>query len=121
VVSTTRILCTPAEKAEARAGLPPHEPAAVDLESAAYARAAARRSIPYLVVRAVCDTADEGLPLDLNRCRNSAGGVRRLAVVGSALLHPASVRGLWTLRRRLGRCAHELARLTVNLIDGKPS
>ena len=120
VISSPRILCTPHEKARARDGLPADEPAAVDLESATFARAAARRSIPYVVIRAISDTADETLPLDFNRCRDEAGGVRRLAVVRQALLHPASVRGLWRLRKRVDRCAHALAGLTLNLIHGGP-
>jgi len=120
VISSERILCTPAEKARAREGLPADEPAAVDLESAAFARAAATRSVPYVVIRAISDTADEALPLDLNRCRDEAGGVRRLAVVRQALLHPSSVRGLWRLRKRLDRCAHALAGVALNLIQGDP-
>jgi adenosylhomocysteine nucleosidase len=119
VISTSEILGTPAEKAAARAGLPTDEPATVDLESAAFARAAAARNIPYVVLRAVSDTADERLPLDFNACRDQAGGIRRMAVVRRALLHPASVRGLWRLRRRLGRCADELADLTEKLFDGE--
>jgi len=117
-ISTSRILCTAAEKAEARLGQPEDRPATVDLESAAFARAAVKREIPYLILRAVSDAADEELPLDLNRCRDRDGGIRRLAVVGRALVHPSSVRGLWRLRRRLYNCAHELAGWTVALIDG---
>jgi adenosylhomocysteine nucleosidase len=117
-VSASRILCTPAEKAAVRADLPAGRPATVDLESAAVARAAAARGVPYLVLRVVCDASDEELPLDLNRCRDRLGGIRRLAVVGRALVHPSSVRGLWRLRRRVASCAGELARGVQALLEG---
>jgi len=118
-ISSSEVLVTPAEKAAARGELPADERATVDLESAAFARAAAARNIPYVVLRAVSDTADERLPLDFNACRDHAGGIRRMAVMRRALLHPASVRGLWRLRRRLGLCADELADLTEKLFDGE--
>ena len=117
VISTRRILCTAAQKAAAGSILGRDQPAVVDLESAVIAMAAARRGLPYLVLRSVCDTLEEELPLDLERCRDDSGGVRRLAVVGQALLHPSSVRGLWRLRRRLGRGARDLAETVEQLLD----
>jgi len=120
-ISSTRILCTAAEKAAAWKRLPGGRPAVVDLESAAIARAASRRGIPYLILRSVSDAADEELPFDLNRCRRRDGGINRLAVVGQALIHPSSVRGLLRLRRRLQDCARELADRLCRLLDGESS
>jgi adenosylhomocysteine nucleosidase len=116
-LSTGRILVTPEEKRAAWRGLggSPLGPATVDLESAAYARVAAGRGIPLLVVRAVIDAAGETLPLDFNRCRAGEGGVDGARVVGRALLRPRVWGALADLRRRLRRSALGLARLAVQL------
>jgi nucleoside phosphorylase len=120
VLTAPRILVTPEEKRAAWRGLEAlgSEPgsATVDLESAAYARLAAARGIPLLVVRAVVDAASEALPLDFNRCRREeAGGVDEALVVGRALWRPRVWRGLADLRRRLRRSALALARLAIQL------
>lgn len=58
---------------------------AVDLESAAVARAASEWNLPLVVLRAVCDTADQSIPPDLLDALDGDGGVspsillRRLA------------------------------------------
>ena len=116
IVSTGAILCTPAAKAAAGSTLG-NEPGTVDLESAAFARIATRKNVPYLVVRAVCDTADEALPFDLNECRDESGAVRRIEVVRRALLNPSAAGGLWRLRKRLGLCSTRLARFTDDLLN----
>ncbi len=119
-LTAPRILVTPEEKRAAWRSLPAiwreDGPATVDLESAVYARLAAARGIPFLVVRAVVDAADEALPLDFNRCRREeAGGVDEALVVGRALWRPHVWRDLADLRRRLRRSALALARLAVHL------
>ena len=78
LVTVDRPLVAAAEKAAwaARIG---DGSAAVDMESAAWARAAAARGIPYIVVRAVSDAADEELPGYLSRCMDADGGIRRSA------------------------------------------
>ena len=119
-LTAPRILVTPEEKRSAWRGLEAlgsePGPATVDLESAAYARLAAARGIPLLVVRAVVDAASEALPLDFNRCRREeAGGVDEALVVGRALWRPRVWRDLADLRRRLRRSALALARLAVQL------
>jgi nucleoside phosphorylase len=116
VLSTARILGSTAAKAAARARLAGDGPAAVDLESAAFARVAAARRAPYVVLRAVCDTAREELPVDLERCRDGSGAIRRLDVVRQAMLHPASALALWRLRQRLDDGARALARLVAALL-----
>jgi len=118
ILSADRILSTAASKADARARLPKEAPAAVDLESAAYARAAATAGIPCLVLRAISDAADEDLPFDFNRCLDRSGGVSRLKVMGHALLRPASLGGLWDLRRRVGSCSQRLADAVDALLSG---
>jgi len=127
-VTSSRILITPAEKRAALDALAARGaagrgasrwdgPATVDLVSAVYARLAAARGIPFLVVRAVIDAADEELPLDFNRCRREDGGVDEARVVRMALWKPQVWGTLAELRRRLRRAALGLARLTVRLVE----
>jgi len=84
-------------------------PAAVDLETAAWARVAGELGVPYLAVRAVSDTASETLPVDFNRLRGADGRVRRSAVVLEAVRRPRLIPGLFDLGRRTRRCAERLA------------
>ncbi len=90
--------------------------AVVDLESAAYARIAAARSLPYLVVRAVLDPADERLPLDFEACRDGSGRVRNARVLARALARPRSLGKLWRLRTRVRDAAARLAALAERLV-----
>jgi adenosylhomocysteine nucleosidase len=106
-ISVARIV-GPGEKAAARATAAT-TPAAVDLESATWARAAGRRGIPYAVFRAISDGADEELPLDFERCRRSDGTLSRARVVASALARPASLAPLWKLKRRIDGASQALA------------
>ncbi len=84
-------------------------PAVCDMESAAWARAAAEAGVPYLVVRAVSDEAGEDLPRYLARCMNRDGGISRAAVTVRALLAPATIPELLRLRRRVADCGERLA------------
>jgi adenosylhomocysteine nucleosidase len=90
--------------------------ATVDLESAAYARVAAAWSLPYLVVRAVLDPADEELPLDFEACRDAGGRVRNARVIWHALARPRSLGKLWRLRARVRDAAARLAALAERLV-----
>ncbi|HEU4580547.1 MAG TPA: hypothetical protein VFS67_19960 [Polyangiaceae bacterium] len=76
-------------------------PAAVDLESAAYASLAHAAGIPWLALRAVSDTADEALPAILNRCRDARGGVSRARVAFGVLADPGALPALLALRQRI--------------------
>jgi adenosylhomocysteine nucleosidase len=91
--------------------------AAVDLESAVLVRAAVRRRIPWLAVRAISDTAGEHLPALLNRAREEGGAIQRGRVLRGLLREPATVATLLSLRWRVGRCAQVLATATERLLD----
>lgn len=121
VVSTPHILCTPADKSRTRFRLQAQDPATVDLESATCARVASRRGIDYVVLRAVCDTSDETLPLDFNLCRDAEGSLQNSKVVWQALLRPTSLRDLWELRRRTAKGAERMAQLVDDLLNGGSS
>jgi adenosylhomocysteine nucleosidase len=122
LVTSSRMLCTAAEKAAAWALLRGSaEAAAVDLETAAWAKVAGQRGLPFLAVRAVCDTACEDLPFDLNDCVDPAGRVSRFKVARKAILQPSAMRELWSLRRRVTDCSRRLADFVVPLLgEGQP-
>lgn len=103
-------------KAELWRTLSPAMPAAVDTESAAWARVAAERGVPYLVVRSILDRAEDRLPPFLARCQDGEGGLRRDKVVRQALLRPRRMAELVALRRQVRRCAEGLAQLVERLV-----
>jgi nucleoside phosphorylase len=109
IVSARRIADSAEEKRrlarQAGAGL-----ALVDLESAAYVAAARARAIPWLVLRAVSDRADENLPALLNRSLDAGGAVNRGRVLRGLLGDPGALPQLLALRKRVGQCAEVLAR-----------
>ncbi len=78
---------------------------AVDMESAAIARAAASRNVPFLLVRAVSDGAGDDLPMDFNLWFTPRGRLRGLAQV---LMHPSIIRSLLRMKRRVERGSHAL-------------
>ncbi len=116
VVSSERILCTPEQKARAwnAAGRGPS--AVVDMESAAFARVAAEKDVDLVVIRAISDSADETLPLDLNLCCDEYGQLNRLSVLRRAATRPATWGRLWQLRRRVSLCSDTLARFVESLL-----
>jgi adenosylhomocysteine nucleosidase len=84
--------------------------AVVDLESAAFAAAAARAGVRWVVLRAVSDTAADSVPALLNRSRDAGGAVRRGSVVRGLLTNPGALLPLLALRERVRTCADRLAR-----------
>lgn len=90
--------------------------AVVDLESMTYAAAAQAAAIPWIVLRAVSDRADEGLPALLNRCRNDGGAVNRSRVLRGVLADPRALPALLHLRRRVAHCGVLLARAAESLL-----
>jgi nucleoside phosphorylase len=84
-------------------------PAVVDLESATYVAGAVAAGVPWLVLRAVSDTADESLPPLLNRSRDGGGAIRRGQVLLGLLRQPQALPFLLELRGRVRRCAEVLA------------
>jgi len=134
-IAADRIVSEPgARQALLGKALPPPEPASplsrvgghaaaartavatVDLESAAYGRVAARASLPYLVVRAVLDPAEETLPLDFEACRDAGGRLDNARVVLRALARPRSVAALWRLRARVRDAAARLGAFAEALL-----
>jgi nucleoside phosphorylase len=97
------------------------EPVAADMESAAWARAAAAHSVPYLVVRAISDTAEEDLPEYLARCVGSKGGINRSSVVLHALSRPSTIPALLRMRSRVRECARSLGAFLEIFLSPAPA
>jgi nucleoside phosphorylase len=89
--------------------------AVVDLESWSYVAAAAARSVPWLVLRSVSDTAREALPALLNRSLDDGGAIRRGRVLFGLLGEPLALPRLLELRRRVGDCARRLGQAIAAL------
>jgi adenosylhomocysteine nucleosidase len=94
--------------------------ASVDMESAAWARACAAAGVPYVILRAISDTADEDLPRYLALCMDKEGGIRRAAVARGAVLHPSAVPALLRMRRRVGDCCRSLGAAVAALAASLP-
>ena len=95
-------------------------PAAADMESAAWARAASSHRVPYLVVRAISDRSAEDLPEYLARCVGRDGGVHRPSVVLRALANPGTIPALLDLRRRIRACSEGLADFLEQFLSAAP-
>jgi len=113
VVTARHIADSVAEKRRL-AALAGASTAVVDLETAGYVAAAA--GLPWTVLRAISDTADEALPALLNRARDEGGAVRRASVVRGLLGDPGALPALMSLRRRLKLCAEALARAATAVV-----
>ncbi len=96
------------------------DPAAADMESAAWARAAASHGVSYLVVRAISDRASEDLPEYLSRCVGRNGGIHRPTVILRALSRPATIPALLRMRARVHACAQSLAAFLETFLSAVP-
>ena len=83
---------------------------ALDMESSALGAVAARRGVPFAIVRTVSDLVDEDLPLDFNMFLRPTGWLNGLQVL---LTHPSSLVGLNRLRKQIRMAAERLTKLFV--------
>ncbi|MEO1191425.1 MAG: phosphorylase [Pseudomonadota bacterium] len=97
----------------------------VDMESHAVARVALRHGLPFLVVRACSDTAEQDLPQSALSATAPDGSLRLAPVLAGLARRPASLFGLLALGRA-SRAAHaslaQLARLpSLRALPRQPS
>lgn len=78
---------------------------AADMESAAIARSAHEHRVPFIIVRAASDLADEDLPLDFNLFLQPADWLCGLARI---VTHPSSLAGCHRLRLQSRKAATRL-------------
>ena len=81
---------------------------AVDLESAAVARAAARHGLPFAVLRAVCDPAGRTLPRAALAALDMQGRIGPLRVAAAVLAHPGDIPALIALGADAARARRAL-------------
>ena len=120
LISAPRLAATVADKERLRSLAAERAPglmAAVDLESAAFAAAAAARGLPWLILRAISDTAVEELPPLLNRCLDEGGAIRRRLLAARLFSQPSTLPQLLMLRQRVRACAAVLATATTAIIE----
>ncbi len=110
VIMSARRIADSVEEKRRLAGQAGGGLAVVDLESASYVAAAEAAGIPWIVLRAVSDTAGEALPALLNRSLDAGGAVSRGRVLRGLLGDPGALPLLLTLRKRVAECAAVLAR-----------
>ncbi len=117
-VTAARPVCSSKEKGALadRFGVAGFGPAVVDMESAAWARAAASHGVPFLLLRSVSDTFEEDLPRFLSSCLSSDGSVDRSTVARRLVLHPAALPALLRMRRRVRDGAEALALFLERLL-----
>jgi len=84
--------------------------AALDLESGAVADIARAHSLPFAVLRALCDPAGMDLPPAVLLALAANGRIAPARILGAALRDPAQVPALWRLGYAASRARATLAR-----------
>jgi len=115
-VSVDRVVTRPADRLDLAREVPPGSAGSVDMESAAWSRAAGRRRVPCLILRAISDRSCEELPDYLAQCLDAEGGLSRGRMAARALARPGSMRSLLRLRRQARAAAERLASFVERLL-----
>ena len=112
VLGETSVMSSPATKAQAfaRTGA-----LAVDMESMAVARTANAAGLPFIVVRAIADTAAHSVPDYAAAAIGADGRTRIGAVLRGVVANPARLAMLWTLATA-SRAAYATSRRVAPLI-----
>lgn len=83
---------------------------AVDMESAAVARAAGEAKLPFAALRVVCDTSDQTLPPDLVECLGESGQIRLPILLQKLARRPTLIADLIELQRAFAAARTALRR-----------
>jgi adenosylhomocysteine nucleosidase len=112
VLGETTVMSSPGTKAQAFARTGAR---AVDMESVAVARAAEAAGLPFIVVRAIADTAAHSVPAYTAAAIDDEGRTQIGAVLRGAVANPMSLVTLWTLATA-SRAAYATLRSVATLI-----
>jgi adenosylhomocysteine nucleosidase len=82
---------------------------AVEMESFQVLSSARRNGVPGVAIRAISDTADDDLPLDMNEVFTDGGKVSIPRILGQVVLHPRAIPELVKLGQKSKRAAESLA------------
>jgi adenosylhomocysteine nucleosidase len=83
---------------------------AIDLESGPVARVAAETGLPFAVLRAVCDPAEQDLPQAALAALDGAGAIGLLRVLAALAARPAQLPALILLARQAAAARRSLLR-----------
>ncbi len=121
VVTVARPLTSSSERdaLAVRIGASASAPAVVDMESAAWARAAARLGVPYVVFRAVSDAFEDDLPRFLPSCLSPEGSIDRAAVALRLVARPDALPALLRARGRVRDGAAAIALFLERFLPAK--
>ncbi|QFY44769.1 phosphorylase [Candidatus Methylospira mobilis] len=110
LVESRQIVATP----QAKAGLLQRYGAlAVDMESGAVARCAARNQVPFLAVRAIADTAAMTVPASVLAASGENGNIHLPLLLRHVLLKPAEIAALIRLGRHFSAAARTLRAVRI--------
>ena len=84
---------------------------AIDMESAAIARVAASRRVPFLAVRAIADPATMDFPNAVTHALNPRGDVRMASLLSHVVRHPSQIAALIALGQAFGAAMRTLAQV----------
>jgi adenosylhomocysteine nucleosidase len=107
LLGDTAVAATVAEKRRLRDAT---GAAAIDLESGAVARVAAAADLPFAVVRAVCDPAEQDLPPAALVALDGKGAIGFARVLAALAAHPAQLPALLMLARHASAARASLLR-----------
>lgn len=110
IAASEHLVATPAAKTALAAS---SGAAAVDMESAEVAAVAAQAGLPFLVLRAVADRSDQGVPRAAQGAIDDRGEIRHVAVLAGVLRRPWEIRPLIELGRSSARGLASLRRVAV--------
>jgi adenosylhomocysteine nucleosidase len=82
---------------------------AVEMESFGVLLQAQEFGVPAVAIRAISDTSDEDMPIDMNLVLTDEGAVSIPRVLGQAAMHPQSLPGLVKLGQHSKQAAEALA------------
>lgn len=105
VLTAEAPVLTAAAKARRYASL---QALAVDMESAAVAKAAAAAGRPFFALRAICDSASCTVPESLFDLVDEAGRPRFVRLAATLARHPALLADLWRMQRDFGHALRAL-------------
>lgn len=88
---------------------------AVDMESAAIAKAATRAGVPFLIIRAIADPAQTSLPASALGALDAKGQLQPLALVTSLFKYPNNILGLWQLAKHFRAAKNTLQAVVASV------
>jgi adenosylhomocysteine nucleosidase len=117
IFGADRALCSIADK---QAAFSTHHACAVDMESHAVARAARDRNLPFLIVRAIADTAATALPKAAHNAIGPNGERRALSVMAGLLRRPYELPAILRLAQESGAAMKTLNQIAPALLKTTP-